>query len=167
MRRTSCRLACSALVVAATFASVAPSQAGFFDFLFQPQSASPGYFRSSAPPLVIRKRHVVKPATMAPEKSAEPQVALCCKNGEDPQQALLRDPTLRPGDAVMMASGIRIFRGGRPDRHRVSDFSTIAATKDLPPAQKSQLKAIDVNNARLASSSVGTPSVQTADISSR
>lgn len=56
--------------------------------------------------------------------------------------AVLNDPTLRPGDTVVTAQGVRVFKGG-PYPFKSSDFMSLAETRDLPIEKRGALAAID------------------------
>jgi len=56
--------------------------------------------------------------------------------------AVLNDPTLRPGDTVVTAKGVRVFKGGAYP-FKSSDFMSLAETHDLPIEKRGALAAID------------------------
>ena len=56
--------------------------------------------------------------------------------------AVLNDPTLRPGDTVVTAKGVRVFKGGAYP-FKSSDFMSLAETRDLPIEKRGALAAID------------------------
>jgi hypothetical protein len=56
--------------------------------------------------------------------------------------AVLNDPTLRPGDTVVTAQGVRVFKGGAYP-FKSSDFMSLAETRDLPIEKRGALAAID------------------------
>jgi hypothetical protein len=56
--------------------------------------------------------------------------------------AVLKDPTLRPGDTVVTAQGVRVFKGGAYP-FKSSDFMSLAETRDLPIEKRGALAAID------------------------
>jgi hypothetical protein len=57
----------------------------------------------------------------------------------DPRAALT-DPTLRKGDMVVTAKGVRVYQGGQ-DRKR--EFLSLAETRGLTPSRRGALAAID------------------------
>ncbi|KMO20838.1 hypothetical protein [Methylobacterium platani] len=73
-----------------------------------------------------RTRYVALPkADAKPEKADTKPLALSVSplKSLDARTALLRDPTLRPGDIVIMPEGPRVFRGDPDsDRHKMADF---------------------------------------------
>jgi hypothetical protein len=56
--------------------------------------------------------------------------------------AVLNDPTLRPGDTVVTAKGVRVFKGGAYP-FKSSDFMSLAETHNLPTEKRGALAAID------------------------
>jgi hypothetical protein len=56
---------------------------------------------------------------------------------------LLRDPTLRPGDIVIMPDGARVFRGDPDsDSHRMSDFQDIRQSGVVASKVRKELLAM-------------------------
>jgi hypothetical protein len=53
--------------------------------------------------------------------------------------AILHDATLRQGDSVMTAQGLRVFQGGRACPHKTSEFLALAEVRDV---SKSKLRAL-------------------------
>ncbi|AWN52623.1 hypothetical protein [Methylobacterium sp. 17Sr1-1] len=75
-----------------------------------------------------RTRYVALPkAEVKPQKEVKPlQIAVSPLKSLDARTALLRDPTLRPGDIVIMPEGPRVFRGeAESDKHKMSDFQDV------------------------------------------
>ncbi len=56
---------------------------------------------------------------------------------------ILHDSTLREGDSVMTAEGLRVFQGGSACPHKESDFLALAAARDVPKSKRSVLIAIE------------------------
>jgi hypothetical protein len=54
----------------------------------------------------------------------------------------MKDPTLRKGDMIVTAKGVRIFQGGG-DTKRPGQFLSLAETHGLTPARRGALAAID------------------------
>ncbi len=52
----------------------------------------------------------------------------------DPVVALMKDPTLRRGDIVVLPGGAKVFKGGRTAPYRLSDFEDVHRTRCLVPA---------------------------------
>ena len=57
--------------------------------------------------------------------------------------ALLHDATLQPGDSVMTAKGVRVFKGGGGCPHKNTDFLALAEIPGLPKRERRALAAID------------------------
>jgi hypothetical protein len=57
--------------------------------------------------------------------------------------ALLHDATLQPGDSVMTAKGVRVFKGVRGCPHKNTDFLALAEIRSLPKHERRALAAID------------------------
>jgi hypothetical protein len=57
--------------------------------------------------------------------------------------ALLHDATLRPGDSVMTAKGVRVFEGGGGCPHKSTDFLALGEIRGLPKHERRALAAID------------------------
>ena len=56
---------------------------------------------------------------------------------------ILHDATLREGDSVMTAKGLRVFQGGSACPHKESDFLALADARDIPKAKRGALVAIE------------------------
>jgi hypothetical protein len=136
------------LAVLAAFAAFgAPAEAGFFEDLFggaQTPGAAPMDGRGRASREHVRR---VKIASLA--EAAGPQRARFCVKDDNPSktvdstQALMRDPTLRHGDVVVTDEGVRVFEGGGACPHAISDFRTLAETRDLNVGTRKLLAAIE------------------------
>jgi hypothetical protein len=59
--------------------------------------------------------------------------------------ALMKDNTLRDGDAIMTQNGIRVFAGSSLDANRTDEFVTLAETNGLSPAERTALAEIDAH----------------------
>jgi hypothetical protein len=140
--RGGCLLAVSMLVV---FSAPTPASAGLFDFLFdpkapiwnpfapEPQQARP--IQRAAP---VRKKKPLRPVAHAPRlEKAHPSGAPLASRD------FLDDSSLRGGDAVMTANGIRIFTGPPGDRHRPEQFATLDKVKGIGKRERSELSALD------------------------
>jgi len=57
--------------------------------------------------------------------------------------AILHDATLREGDSVMTAQGVRVFQGGSACPHKESDFLALADARDVPKSSRGALIAIE------------------------
>ena len=62
----------------------------------------------------------------------------------DPIAALMKDPTLRRGDIVVLPDGPKVFKGGRTTPYRLSDFEDIRRTKLVGEKTRRQLTAMPV-----------------------
>jgi hypothetical protein len=129
------------------------AKAGFLDFLFAapaPQPVATGVAKPLPASPQEATREVAQP-TKTRTASAKPvNSALCCKNGEDPRAAIMADPTLRPGDAVVTRNGILIFRGtAGATQHNRTDFVPLAQAEQVPSDRRAQLQVLDKNNKRI------------------
>ncbi len=126
----------SAVVV--TSASIDQARAGLFDFLNQ----------GTPEP---QQRTIERPApdfvTPLPKYRVEPprHITVIRKNAPDKtpaavrqSAALLKDHTLRDGDAIMTQNGIRVFAGS-------NELVTLSETKGLSPAERTALAEIDTH----------------------
>ncbi|MGH6796657.1 MAG: hypothetical protein ACREDD_03795 [Methylocella sp.] len=64
---------------------------------------------------------------------------------------LMDDDSLRPGDAVMTASGIRIFVGDSGTPHAPEDFRKPSEIKRLPKRERKALAALDAQGSSTGS----------------
>jgi hypothetical protein len=133
------------LVQTIAFPNIA--RAGFFDFLFgqlfQGRAARPheGYFGGmpghwGADP--NSRRHAHKLSTRRKMVVADNHPV-----GPVPPTDLMDDESLRPGDAVVTASGIRIFIGSSASHHAPDDFRKLSEIKGLPKRERKALAALD------------------------
>ncbi len=68
----------------------------------------------------------------------------CHRPGRAPRTlSLLRDMTLRRGDAVMTARGFRVFHGAARFPYRRSDFLTLSRSRDVPKASRPTFSALE------------------------
>lgn len=107
--------------------------------------ASPRYYDEEVPGPRARRRSVEERAPRADTNIEVPpllQTATCCKNGEDPMEALLNDDTLVRGDVVMTTQGLRTFVGSRAP-HAMKDFVPVGKSRMISSTQKKQLLALD------------------------
>jgi hypothetical protein len=73
-------------------------------------------------------------------------VCSCQAGAEDPLRpgsALLDDRTLRPGDAVVTPTGVRILQAGRRYPYRATDFSPLRTASGLALSARRALSVID------------------------
>jgi hypothetical protein len=135
------------VVCIALTATIPPAQAGFFDFLFgrqeAPAPAAPAYVpagpstRHEFHPPVLRRKHV------AHQTPSLPKTALCCKDGGDPMMAIMNDPTLRKGDAVMTNRGMMVYEGASgASGHQADDFVALAKAVSLSKFDRARISAV-------------------------
>ena len=141
------------LVQSMAFPSLA--HAGFFDFLFGQPFQSPavrpygGYFgdmpghwgadpsfRRRADPSFHRHRHKLSARRKMVVADSHPVGPLAPTD-------LMDDDSLRRGDAVMTASGIRIFIGSSGNHHEPEDFRKLSEIKGLSKVERKALAALD------------------------
>ena len=136
------------------FPSIA--HAGFFDFLFgQPErpavrpyetypnglpywGAGPG-FRRRADASFLRHRHKLSARRKMVVADSHPAGPLAPTD-------LMDDDSLRPGDAVVTPSGIRIFIGSSGSHHAPEDFRKPSEIKGLPKRERKALAALDAQD---------------------
>ena len=145
--RTRTAVMASAFAGAATLAlhPATAEDSGFWDVVRATRPAirvvapAPG-FTVVTPGAQIARLPAAAPKAITPPDPAK---------RDNPLAALLRDPTLRYGDIVMFPDGPRVFRGGYGGNHSVHDFVSLAASKELSPANRKLLAAMPVgeNNA--------------------
>ncbi len=91
-------------------------------------------------PKVTRKARSAPTAVILPTKVqplSKPKEA-----GSDPAEALLRDPTLRPGDIVVFPDGPRVFRGDRALPHRAEAFVALEHSRLVSKAARKAVLAM-------------------------
>ena len=59
-----------------------------------------------------------------------------------PQIPISIDPTLRPGDIVVMPDGLKVFRGAVGGPHKDADFVSVASSKALPAIIRQQMLSL-------------------------
>jgi hypothetical protein len=73
------------------------------------------------------------------------ETASCaCKSTANglPQIPISIDPTLRNGDIVVMADGLKVFRGASVGPHSDGDFVNVASAKSLPSVVREQMLSL-------------------------
>ena len=73
---------------------------------------------------VVDQPSQARPLTVRPRR--QPRLAVAAVPVKPEKVAILEDPTLRRGDAVMTAKGLRIFVGSSASLHRSDDFVALA-----------------------------------------
>lgn len=145
----------SALLAAlALLASPDPANAGFFDFLFQPQPP-PGTYMPLPRAMYEHHRFRQHHASGGGRRRAPKQVVLrrpkwdeketCCRGREAsrPAPVLLDDDTLREGDAVMTHYGIKVFTGDAGPHHQIDDFILASQAGHISKRARKALLAMD------------------------
>jgi hypothetical protein len=140
------------LVQSIAFPSIA--HAGFFDFLFEQLFQSPAVrpfegdfggmprhwgdpgFRRRADPGFHRHGHKLSARRKMVVTDSHPTGPLAPTD-------LMDDESLRPGDAVMTPTGIRIFIGSSGNHHEPDDFRKLSEIKGLPKRERKALAALD------------------------
>lgn len=137
-------------ILAVATAAATPAQAGLFDFLFGGGRPAVAYAPAYAPgyaPMPGGMGGDVDPAARkaadaarraAQEKANAEQAArnreVIAKLAEirkehGPRAAFMLDPTLRPGDVVVMPSGLEVFEGSRGGQHAANHFRPLSQSK--------------------------------------
>ena len=114
------------------------ANAGFFDFLFAPLHPIQPAPQYAPQPFPQKKRVVIhRPknlvAKLHPAKG--PHAA--------PIVGLMDDESLRNGDVVMTADGIRVFTGSAGSQHSEDEFAKLSDIKGMSKTQRSALLFID------------------------
>lgn len=60
-----------------------------------------------------------------------------------PHVPLTADPTLRPGDIVVMSDGLKVFRGQAAAQHQITDFEDVADSRALSGVVRQQLLSLE------------------------
>ncbi len=144
---TARRLSLAIALAAGTALAPASAHAGFFDELFgggapapQPQQVQPdggGYTYDQ-----LNQGYQAIPR--APRAKKKVAAAVDRKPVLQKTTDIMSDKTLRPGDAVMMKSGVHIFAGDTDAHHDSSDFVALDTAHHVSKDQKGQLVALDV-----------------------
>ena len=78
----------------------------------------------------------------------EKLVADCTCNGKDALGLapvdVASDPTLRPGDVVATAAGLKVFKGSKGETHKTADFTPIGNTATISADVRRKLATIRV-----------------------
>ena len=76
-------------------------------------------------------------------KTAETASCACKSTANGlPQIPISIDPTLRDGDIVVTAEGLKVFRGASPGPHGDQDFVNVASAKSLPSVVREQMLSL-------------------------
>lgn len=102
--------------------------------------------RISVKALRGRTRYVALPKAEVKTKEKEPKplaIAVSPLKSLDARTALLRDPTLRPGDIVIMPEGPRVFQGeADTDKHSMRDFQDVNSPGVVAAKTRKELLAM-------------------------
>ncbi|MGO9673028.1 MAG: hypothetical protein ACLPSF_02475 [Methylocella sp.] len=130
----------AAVVCFAIATPFSAANAGFFDFLFAPlRPAQPSYSEQYAPrPLPKKKTAAHRPKNLVAKLHPAGRGAHAT-----PVVALMDDESLRNGDVVMTAEGIRVFTGSAGSRHSEDEFAKISDIKGLSKTERSALFFLD------------------------
>ncbi|WP_158807306.1 hypothetical protein [Beijerinckia sp. L45] len=135
-----CLISGSVLTLFASISLPSTAQAGFFDQLFGGSQPSQPEYNQAPPqqqldtqpePFVLQQRRIVK-RVVADDKPVLQKTT-----------DLLHDKTLRPGDAVMMKTGIHVYTGRETSTHRSADFSPLDQASRLKPNKRIALASMD------------------------
>jgi hypothetical protein len=149
-------VAIAAVTVALGISFPSIAHAGFFDFLFgqpeRPAVRPEGYFggmpahwgsdpglRRRADPSFHRHRHKLSARRKMVVADSHPAGPLAPTD-------LMDDDSLRPGDAVVTPTGIRIFIGSSGSHHAPEDFRKPSEIKGLPKRERKALAALDAQD---------------------
>ncbi|MGB6325258.1 MAG: hypothetical protein WBG11_05640 [Methylocella sp.] len=147
-------VAIAAVTVGLGIAFPSIAHAGFFDFLFgQPERPAvrpyggdfggmPGHWGANPG----FRRHADRGFHGHGHKLSARRKLRVADNhpvGPVPPTDLMDDNSLRRGDAVMTATGIRIFIGSSGNHHDPEDFRKPSEVKGLPKSERKALAALD------------------------
>ena len=147
-------------VVALSFAALCAvglsgggARAGFLEDLFGAFSgerrAAPSRRQASSLSYIPRQRRKAGHPASDGMATAGPEASGLCyaarQRAPDLTQpdVILHDATLREGDSVMTAKGVRVFQGGSACPHKESDFLALADARDIPRSKRGALQAIE------------------------
>ena len=98
-------------------------------------------------PVPVPKRKSSEPPAVKERVREEGRTKLVPREPTgDPVAALMKDPTLRRGDIVVLPDGPKVFKGGRTTPHRLSDFEDVRRTKLVGEKTRRQLTAMPVQS---------------------
>src|SRR6202011_4551628 len=76
-------------------------------------------------------------------------VPACTRNGKDAfglaPLDVMTDPTLRPGDIVATADGLKAFEGGKRDTHKAADFAPAQSSARVSGSVRDRLSTLRVS----------------------
>lgn len=109
-----------------------------------PSPARPRYVSLPRPARVNTRHASVPPAMKETVRSEDKAKLLPRRLAEDPVAALMKDPTLRPGDIVVLPGGAKVFKGRAAAPYRPSDFDDASRSKLVGEKTRRQLTAMPV-----------------------
>jgi hypothetical protein len=114
------------------------------------------------------QRYATLPVAFRYRSTVDNTCTCGARDARDSSVALFHDPTLRKGDSIMTAAGVRVFRGAHKPPYDMDDFIDLAQSS-LPREARDTLMAMDRANARSRGISTGraaseSPSVGNAGI---
>ena len=114
------------------------------------------------------QRYAALPVAFRYRSTVDNTCTCGARGARESSVALFHDLTLRKGDSIMTAAGVRVFRGARRPPYDVDDFIDLAQSS-LPREARDTLMAIDRANARSRGTSASaaareSPSVRDAGI---
>jgi hypothetical protein len=138
----------AAIVMIVSLTPLPEAHAGLLDFLFGHQAAPAHRWIELPPPSVGSYRRAAifrRKSAVHRQSGSRLQTASCCRDGGDPVTALMNDPTLRKGDAVMMTQGLMIFEGSNIETpHQPADFVGVL-TASLSSKKRARILAPSIN----------------------
>jgi hypothetical protein len=114
---------------------------GFFSRLFAPPPYVARPYYHPRPRNVLRPRTdlAALPGALQEAKRGKPTVR---EPDPDPVGKLMRDPTLRRGDIVILQGGARVFRGSPGGSHHASDFEDVRYSRLIGEKTRRDLMAM-------------------------
>lgn len=106
--------------------------------------ARPRYVSLPRPARASTRHASVPPAMKETVRSEDKAKLLPRGPAEDPVAALMKDPTLRPGDIVVLPGGAKVFKGRAAAPYRPSDFDDASRSKLVGEKTRRQLTAMPI-----------------------
>jgi hypothetical protein len=100
------------------------------------------------------QRYAALPVAFRYRSTVDNTCTCGARSARESSVALLHDPTLRKGDSIMTAAGVRVFRGAHKPPYDMDDFIDLAQSS-LPREARDTLMAMDRVNARSPGTSAG------------
>jgi hypothetical protein len=131
----------SLLAIAASIAIPGTAQAGFFDQLFGGGQPAAPYEQVQPQPQQFDTQP--QPFIIVPQRRATKRIVVEDKPVLQKTTDLMHDKTLRPGDAIMMKTGLHVYTGREAAVHRPTDFAPLDSASHLKPAERIALASMD------------------------